>query len=237
MTLLELEEVTASYGPVQVLDGVSLSVPDNGAVGILGANGAGKTTTLRGIVGLANRLAGTVHCDGAPLGIDSAEIVRRGLSYVPEGRHVFPYLSVEENLLVAAYSISAGRAVALRRRDDMFERFPLLANFRARPAGSLSGGQQQILAIARALMQQPRYLLIDEPSLGLSPVAIEQVASILSGLVQEGMGLLLVEQNVELCLGLCHRGYVLVSGEITASGSAQELKEMNVVQKLYFGDA
>jgi branched-chain amino acid transport system ATP-binding protein len=235
--MLDVNHLSVGYPSPEMVRKVSFRFKPGEAVCLIGPNGAGKTTTLRGIVGLANRLAGTVHCDGAPLGIDSAEIVRRGLSYVPEGRHVFPYLSVEENLLVAAYSISAGRAVALRRRDDMFERFPLLANFRARPAGSLSGGQQQILAIARALMQQPRYLLIDEPSLGLSPVAIEQVASILSGLVQEGMGLLLVEQNVELCLGLCHRGYVLVSGEITASGSAQELKEMNVVQKLYFGDA
>ena len=119
----------------------------------------------------------------------------------------------------------------------MFDRFPMLADFRSRPAGSLSGGQQQILAIGRALMQQPRYLLIDEPSLGLSPVAIEQVATVLSQLVKERMGLLLVEQNVELCLGLCERGYVLVSGEITAAGSAAELRGMNVVQSLYFGDA
>jgi branched-chain amino acid transport system ATP-binding protein len=235
--MLDINQLSVGYPSPEMVRKVSFQLKQGEAVCLIGPNGAGKTTTLRGIVGLANRLGGTVRCDGTELGSDSADIVRHGVSYVPEGRHVFPYLSVEENLLVAAYSISAARSDALSRRDDMFDRFPLLANFRARPAGSLSGGQQQILAIARALMQQPRYLLIDEPSLGLSPVAIEQVATILSGLVKERMALLLVEQNVELCLGLCHRGYVLVSGEITASGSARELKEMNVVQSLYFGDA
>ena len=235
--MLEISNLSVGYPTPEMVRRVSFELGDSEAVCLIGPNGAGKSTTLRGILGLANRLQGTVTCDGNALGIDSAEVARQGISYVPEGRHVFPYLSVEENLMVAAYAVSVRRTVAQTRRNAMFDRFPMLADFRARPAGSLSGGQQQILAIGRALMQQPRYLLIDEPSLGLSPVAIEQVAMILSQLVKERMGLLLVEQNVELCLGLCHRGYVLVSGEITAAGSSAELREMNIVQSLYFGDA
>ena len=235
--MLEVSKLSVGYPTPEMVRNVSFELGEGEAVCLIGPNGAGKSTTLRGILGLANRLGGSVTCDGKVLGSDSAEVARLGVSYVPEGRHVFAYLSVEENLLVGAYSISASQSVARMRRDAMFDRFPMLADFRSRPAGSLSGGQQQILAIGRALMQQPRYLLIDEPSLGLSPVAIEQVATVLSQLVKERMGLLLVEQNVELCLGLCERGYVLVSGEITAAGSAAELRGMNVVQSLYFGDA
>lgn len=235
--MLDVTSLSVGYPQPEMVRGVSFQLQEGEAVCLIGPNGAGKTTTLRGVLGLANRLSGSVFCDGGELRSDSAEVVRSGISYVPEGRHVFPHLSVEENLLVAAYSLSVDRHEAHRRRSEMFERFVMLAEFRGRTAGSLSGGQQQILAIARALMQRPRYLLIDEPSLGLSPVAIEQVARTLGDLVRERMALLLVEQNVELCLGLCERGYVMVSGEITASGTARELREMNVVQSLYFGDA
>jgi branched-chain amino acid transport system ATP-binding protein len=232
--MLEISELSVGYPSPEMVRSISFAVGGGEAVCLIGPNGAGKTTTLRGIVGLANRLGGEVAVDDVVLGTDGSA-VRNGVSYVPEGRHIFPFMSVEENLLVAAYVQGVGKKEVQSRRDEMFSRFAMLADFRKRTAGSLSGGQQQILAIGRALMQRPRYLLIDEPSLGLSPVAVDQVADIVSGLVSEGMSLLLVEQNVELCLGLCSRGYVLLSGEIVAEGTAQQLRAMNVVQQLYFG--
>ena len=232
--LLQVEELWAGYGPVQVLHGVSFEVRTGEVVVILGANGAGKTTTLRAICQMINT-RGRVDLAGTQLvGRSTTDVVRRGVAHVPQGRGTFPELSVADNLEVGAYVRKDKEINADIER--WFEVFPRLAERRTQLAGSLSGGEQQMLAIARALMGRPRLLLLDEPSLGLAPIIVQDLFRRLGALnVDQGITMLLVEQNANLAFEIAHRAYVLEAGRLTISGPAAELLTDERVRKAYLG--
>ncbi len=227
------------HSVVLVLQGVSLHVPEGGIVALLGPNGAGKTTTLRAITGLLPIHEGRVTKGGVQFdqrgitGADAESVVRRGVAQVMEGRRVFADLTVEENLLAGGWA-SAPAAV----REDLqrwYERFPVLGERRRRAAGYLSGGEQQMLAIARALMSRPRLLLLDEPSLGLAPKVVADVAALIREINGEGVSILLVEQNAHVALSLADHAYLMENGRVVLDGSAQELKEDDDVREFYLG--
>jgi branched-chain amino acid transport system ATP-binding protein len=233
-TLLEVAGLTAKYGPVEVLHGVNFSVDRGEAVVILGANGAGKTTTLRAICQMVST-GGTIQLDGTDLTKEAtSDIVRHGVAHVPQGRGTLNDLSVEDNLLAGAY-VRRDREVA----DDIerwFDMFPRLRERRTQAAGSLSGGEQQMLAVARALMSRPKLLLLDEPSLGLAPLIVQDIFRVFSELNRnEGMTMLVVEQNANIALDLANRAYVLEAGETVLTGSADELRHDDAVRKAYLG--
>ena len=232
--LLEVQNLRAGYGPVNVLDDVTFDVGEGETVALLGANGAGKTTTLRALSGVA-RARGRVSFDGTELvGRPPEWIVRRGLSHVPEGRGNFASLTVEENLLLGAYVRKDGAKV----REDMqrcFEYFPRLEERRTQSAGSLSGGEQQMLAIARGLMLRPTLMLLDEPSHGLSPLITREVFKILRTVAEEGTTLLIVEQNANLVLDFADHAYVLETGRLVLDGSAEEIGADEGVRRSYLG--
>jgi len=232
--LLTVEELWAGYGPVQVLHGVTFEVHDGEVVVILGANGAGKTTTLRAICQMINT-RGRVDFDGSPLiGRSTTTVVRRGVAHVPQGRGTFPDLSVHDNLEVGAY-VRKDRDIAADI-ERWFEAFPRLADRRTQLAGSLSGGEQQMLAIARALMGRPRLLLLDEPSLGLAPIIVQDLFRRLHALnAEQGITMLVVEQNANLAFEIAHRAYVLEAGQIALSGTAEELRNDEAVRRAYLG--
>lgn len=232
--LLEVSDLHASYGAVTVLRGLDFSVADGEVAVILGANGAGKTTTLRAICNMCNT-SGSVMLDGEEiLKTSTSSIVQRGLAHVPQGRGTFPELSVYDNLLVGAYVRKDNEV-----KDDIarwFEVFPRLEERKDQLAGSLSGGEQQMLAVSRALMSRPRLLLLDEPSLGLAPLIIEDLFQRFQALNKEtGLTMLIVEQNANLALDIADHGYVIESGEITLSGPASQLKSDPAVQEAYLG--
>jgi len=235
MSLIELRAVSGGYGQVNVLDKLSLSV-DEGEVGvILGANGAGKTTTLRAICGMLDRCSGEVIFDGSSIsGSATQAIARAGIAHVPQGRGTFGDLSVDENLRLGAISRKdQGTEADL---DRWYEAFPRLAERRTQAAGSMSGGEQQMLAIARALMSRPRLLLLDEPSLGLAPLITRDLFDRLGEINRtEGLTMLVVEQNAGLALEIAHRGYVLETGRIVAQGTSDELAADEDVRKAYLG--
>lgn len=235
MPLLELTDVTASYGKVQVLEGVSLQVPDGGAVGILGANGAGKTTTLRAISGTVN-VGGRIVFDGTDITHAGPEkVASLGIAHVPEGRGTLPNLSVRENLQVGAYLRRDRRAVG-GDIDFMLELFPNLARRISQNASTLSGGEQQMLAIARAFMAKPRLLVLDEPSLGLAPSTSKGVYDSIQRLrEQSGIAMLVVEQNANLAFRIVEAATVLETGRSVLSGTAAELRGRDEIRKAYLG--
>jgi branched-chain amino acid transport system ATP-binding protein len=232
--MLELTDIRAGYGSEEVLHGLSLTVPPRGIVAIVGVNGAGKSTTLKVISGLLPARAGQVLVDGRRLrGGSAEEAVRAGVVHVPEGRQVFPNLTVRENLLLGAYA--AREAGARGRIDAALGVFPELTPRLGAYAGSLSGGQQQMLAIARGLMSDPRYLLLDEPSLGLSPQAAQRIFEVIARLARDGKGVLLVEQNGRLALGVAQHALLLERGSVTLTGTGAEMLENAEVVERYLG--
>ena len=233
--MLTLKSVQAGYGKLTVLKGISLHVRAGEVVTLIGGNGAGKSTTLRAISGLLPPRRGVVEFGGADLTrLPPERIVALGLALVPEGRRVFASLSVTANLELGAFHRRDQRQ-ARRDLEEIRERFPLLKERASQAAGTLSGGEQQILAICRALMSRPRLLMLDEPSMGLAPIMVDQVYQILRELKEEGTTLLLIEQNARAALKLADRGYVLETGRIILDGSAAELREDPEVQRAYLG--
>ncbi len=233
---LEARGVVSGYGAVEVLHGVDVDVHAGEVVAVLGPNGAGKTTLLRTLVGLNKLDAGSVTLDGEALtGATPERALARGVALVPETRGIFPEFTVEENLRVGGY-LERNAAALRRRMDEGYERFPVLRDRRAQSAGTLSGGEQQQLAIARALMSDPTTLLLDEPSLGLAPIIVETVLSLVRSLADDGRGVLLVEQHATQALELADRGYVLANGRVQLAGSAAELAESGVeLAEAYLG--
>ncbi len=233
--LLAVSDLTVRYLGSIALDGCSLVVETGEVVCLLGANGAGKTTMLRTVAGLVRADGGTVELDGGLIAaLDPEQIVARGVALVPEGRQVFPSMTVEENLELGAYLLRPRR-----RRTALFARvwelFPRLRERRRQQAGTLSGGEQQMVAIGRALMCEPRFLMLDEPSLGLAPLVIEQVFATISRIRQQGVTILLVEQNAEQALAVADRGYVLETGQVVLQGLAGELVRSDLVRRAFLG--
>jgi branched-chain amino acid transport system ATP-binding protein len=233
--LLEMHDVHAAYGPVQVLRGLDVRVDEGEVVVLLGANGAGKTTTVRAICQMVGT-RGDIQFDGVQLvGKRPEKMAALGIAHVPQGRGTFPELTVEENLEVGAYA-RKDRSTIRADIDRWFEMFPRLADRRKQLAGSLSGGEQQMLAVSRALMSRPRLLLLDEPSLGLAPIVIQDLFNRFGALNdEEGVTMFVVEQNANIALGIADRAYVLEAGSIVLSGSADELRANDEVRRAYLG--
>jgi branched-chain amino acid transport system ATP-binding protein len=233
--LLEIKNVHVHYHKVAALKGISMLVPDDGIVTIIGANGAGKSTTLRAISGLAPISEGEIWFSGERIDqLAPEQIVARGVAHVPEGRRVFPDLTVEENLMTGAFLRSDTAEIA-EDLDEVYYRFPHLKERRKKSARTLSGGEQQMLAIGRALMSRPKMLVLDEPSMGLSPVMVQEVARIIRDIVDRGVPVVLVEQNAELALRLARFAYVLETGNIALQGPAHELHDNDHVKRAYLG--
>lgn len=237
MTLLELKDVHTYYGNIHALKGISLSVEQGEIVTLIGSNGAGKSTTLRTISGLLTPRRGEILLEGQRIDhLPPHEIVTRGVLQSPEGRRIFPRLTVRENLEMGAYQRRDADGVR-RDMERVFALFPRLRERINQRGGTLSGGEQQMLAIGRALMGRPRVLLLDEPSMGLAPVLVEQIFDIIQEINQQGATILLVEQNARLALGIAHRGYVLETGRITLSGEGKRLLDDPQVKAAYLGEA
>lgn len=236
--ILTVEALHIRYGAHQVLKDISLSLYQGEIVTVLGANGAGKSTLLRAIVGLVPIEMGSVALEGLILnGIPTHEIVLNGIAMVPEGRDVFPLLSVEENLNLGAFTKRKQKELVATGKEQVFSLFPVLKQRKHQLAGTLSGGEQQMLAIGRAIMITPKVLLLDEPSLGLAPKLVNQIFDIILKINRQGTSILLVEQNVRQSLAIAGRGYVLESGRIALSGPAEELKKDQKIREAYLGGA
>ncbi|MBT9538675.1 ABC transporter ATP-binding protein [Thiobacillus sp.] len=234
--LLSVSRLSVAYGGIQAVRDLSLEVAPGEMVCLIGANGAGKTTTLKALSGLIAPQSGSVQLDGQPLaGLPAHAIARRGMTLVPEGRGVFPRMTVAENLLMGAYSRS-DRAGIAGDLDQVYGLLPRLTERRAQMAGLLSGGEQQMLALGRAMMARPRLLLLDEPSMGLAPLMVQAVFDIIRQIAASGVAVLLIEQNAHLALKTCARGYVLETGSITLSGPATELAATPAVRHAYLGE-
>ncbi len=234
--LLVLENLQVSYGGIRAVKGVDLVVEQGELVCLIGANGAGKTTTLKAITGLVRAAGGRIVHEGVDLaGMKPHQIARRALALVPEGRGVFSQLTIEENLAMGAYARS-DRAGIAADVDRAFSLFPRLKERRSQVAGTLSGGEQQMLAIGRALMSRPRLLLLDEPSMGLAPLMVERIFEVVRTIAAEGVTMLLVEQNARLALEASHRGYVLEGGTVALSGPARELLDNPRIREAYLGE-
>ncbi|MEK6814222.1 MAG: ABC transporter ATP-binding protein [Nitrospirota bacterium] len=230
--MLELADVVTTYGSIEALKGITLSVPEGGIVSLIGANGAGKSTTLMTVSGVHEPVSGEIRFRGERIsGLKPHDIAARGIAHVPEGRRIFPRLSVRENLEMGAFLRSASS-------DDwerVFTLFPVLKERLGQPGGTLSGGEQQMLAIGRALMARPSLILLDEPSLGLAPILVSKIFRLIREINQEGLAVLLVEQNAKAALSLASRAYVLETGRIVASGPSADLANDPAVQEAYLG--
>jgi len=233
--MLKLDKVHAGYGAIEVLKSLSLEVGSNEIVALLGANGAGKSTTLLTIAGVVPVRGGAITWQGEPLPTGKADaVLRRGICLCPEGRHIFPRLTVMENLISGSILLPANRNLA--KLEEVFTYFPLLAERRKQLGGTLSGGEQQMLAIGRALMGEPKLLMLDEPSLGLAPQIVSKIFQIIQIINKKGVPILLVEQNAQQALRIAHRGYVIVTGENQLTGTGAELLASDEVRQAYLGE-
>lgn len=234
--MLEIKNLSVHYGGIHALQGISLSVPDGSIVTLIGANGAGKSTTLRSIVGLVKPSGGEIVWNGRTIsGQGTKEIVEQGIVLVPEGRRIFPNLTVEENLFLGAYARNDKPGI----KSDMnrvYELFPRLKERRLQKGGTLSGGEQQMLAVGRALMSRPKLLMMDEPSLGLAPLVVKMIFEIIRQINAQGTTVLLIEQNAKAALEVAHYGYVLETGRITLEGKGRDLLNDDRVRKAYLGE-
>jgi branched-chain amino acid transport system ATP-binding protein len=231
--VLELRDVVCRYGQVTAVKGISLTVGRGQLVALIGANGAGKTTTLKTISGLLPPASGTIMFDGNDItGASARKILSLGIAHCPEGRHVFPHMTVEENLEMGSYLRNDWQGI-IADQARIFEQFPRLAERRQQPAGTLSGGEQQMLAIARALMSKPKLIMFDEPSLGLAPNIVEHTFDIITGIRDTGTTVLMVEQNALAALEMCDHAYLLESGSLTLSGSGRDLVDNPHVRNAY----
>jgi len=234
MALLEVSDISTFYGAIQALRGVSLTVEDGEVVTLIGANGAGKSTTLRSIAGLTAARAGSVRfADEEIRGVPAHEVVNRGIALAPEGRHCFPRMTVRENLDLGAYR-RRGPEVS-EDLDRVFSLFPRLQEREKQKAGTMSGGEQQMLAIGRALMARPRLLMLDEPSMGIAPILVQRIYETIGEINRQGVAILLVEQNANYALDAARRGYVLETGRIVLANDSAQLREDPDVQRAYLG--
>ncbi len=246
--MLELKNIHTLYGPIEALKGIDIRVKEGEIVCLIGNNGAGKSTTLMTISGILRPMSGDIVFQGESIkGVPPHRVVQMGISQVPEGRRIFPKLTVGENLEIGAYSVVSGRLSVFRERktnnqqltgrlEKIFELFPVLKERHRQPGGTLSGGEQQMLAIGRALMSGPKLLLLDEPSLGLAPIIVSRIFKIIKEINKEGVTILLVEQNARAALKLSHRGYVLENGRVALEGDGEELLGNERVRKAYLGE-
>lgn len=234
--MLVIKDLHVSYGAIHAIHGVGLEVNDGEIVSLIGANGAGKTTILHTVTGLKTAKSGTINYGELDLrATDASKLIKYGISHVPEGRHIFPDMTVLENLEMGAYSTKKNKGELEKNFKLVFERFPRLKERYKQLAGTLSGGEQQMLAMGRALMADPKILLLDEPSMGLSPILVKEIFSIIRYCHDMGITILLVEQNAKMALSIADRAYVLETGNITISGEAKELLEDDRVRKAYLG--
>ncbi len=238
--MLKLTSLQASYGPIRAIDGIDLEVNKGEIVCLIGSNGAGKTTTLMAISGILKADAGDIFFEGGRItNLPAHEIVKKGISHVPEGRRIFPKLTVRENLQMGAYTLSSGKRAGTDEEGliaKVFDLFPILRDRRDQMGGTLSGGEQQMLAVGRALMSGPKLLLLDEPSLGLAPIMVSKIFRTIREINNEGVTILLVEQNAKASLKLSHRGYVIESGAIALQGSGEGLLHNEDIKKAYLGE-
>ncbi|CDR11562.1 ABC transporter ATP-binding protein [Streptomyces iranensis] len=234
--LLEVEDLRVAYGKIEAVKGISFSVEAGQVVTLIGTNGAGKTTTLRTLSGLLQPLGGEIRFDGKPLrGVPAHKIVALGLAHSPEGRHIFPRLSIAENLQLGAFLRKDADGIAADIRYA-YELFPILGERRTQAAGTLSGGEQQMLAMGRALMSRPKLLMLDEPSMGLSPIMMQKIMQTIAELKSQGTTILLVEQNAQAALSLADQGHVMEIGKIVLSGTGETLLHDESVRKAYLGE-
>jgi branched-chain amino acid transport system ATP-binding protein len=233
--LLEIKDLWCHYGGAEVLKGITIGIPEGGIITIIGANGAGKTTTLRAISGLKKPTSGTITFRDKRIDVLSPqELVKRGIVQVPEGRQLFPYMSVLDNLRVGAYLQKDSEQVR-KELENVFAHFPRLKERRKQKANTLSGGEQQMLAIGRALMANPQLLLLDEPSLGLSPMMVSEIGKIVRDINDRGISVILVEQNARLALGVAQEAYVLETGSVVLAGKARDLASSDHIRRAYLG--
>lgn len=233
MSYFEIDHLVVNYGHISALRDVSIRVEEGSIVSIIGSNGAGKSTLMNAISGVVKRESGVLRLEGKTMSAQAHKVVRDGVIQVPEGRRVFPGLTVEENLVMGGCRISANDAK--KKFPDMYDLFPILGERRNQMAGTLSGGEQQMLAIARGLMAEPKLLLLDEPSLGLAPIIVTQVFEIIKTINQQGITVLLVEQNASRAMAISDYTYVLENGKVTAEGSSSVLRNDENIKKAYLG--
>lgn len=234
--MLSIKDLHVTYGAIHAIHGINMEVKDGEIVSLIGANGAGKTTILHTVTGLKTAKSGSITYGNLDLrATDASKLIKYGISHVPEGRHIFPDMTVMENLEMGAYTMKKNKSELEKNFKIVFERFPRLRERYKQLAGTLSGGEQQMLAMGRALMADPKILLLDEPSMGLSPILVKEIFSIIHYCHDMGITILLVEQNARMALSIADRAYVLETGNITISGKAKELLEDDRVRKAYLG--